>query len=294
MRLVQYITEKTDRKLLNQIEQVVRKCSQYYKEIGTAGHLFRGTSTRSARVEARVPRKDRKPRDTNMDVHLIMDKLLYKNFGWHPRKAGVFVTADQNIASSYGKYHPIFIPANGYKYLYSSRSNYGDMTAVFDNMEFDPDYYASEDWDELYEPGYGLKGKWISKDIKKTFQNLDALEYYMDTIHYYITKQNKFQTVWKNIRDKNKIVTYDWIVQGGFLTKKEYDIKQKEFVKSSLEREVLKKGQLYVNSLRDTGLKNIIKREASNEIMFKCKYYYLIDDYYIDDLDELIKAIYGK
>ena len=50
MRLVQYITEKTDRKLLNQIEQVVRECSQYYKEIGTAGHLFRGTSTRSARV----------------------------------------------------------------------------------------------------------------------------------------------------------------------------------------------------------------------------------------------------
>lgn len=294
MRLTQYITEKTDGKLLRQIEQAIRKCSQYYEEIGTAGHLYRGTKTRTGKIEARIPRKDRRPRDTQKDTHLIMDKLLYKNFGWHPRSAGVFTTANRNSASYYGKNCSIFIPANGYKYLYSTKDSYGDMTAVFDNMEFDPDYYAGEDWEELYDPGYGSNGKWVSADTKKTFQDLDSLEFTMNYDGYYLAKQTKIKTVWKKNKDKNKIITYDWIVKGGMLTKSEFDKQQKEFVKSSVEREVLAKGEKYIKTLRDFGVKKLIKNRTDSEVMFKCKYYYLIDDYYEAEIDEYIKAIYGR
>ena len=132
-----------------QIKEVVKKCSQYFEEVGTIGHLYRGTNTFNPPVEIKTPRENRVPKDTEMFVHHTLDDLMYKKFGWRPRSSGVFATARPDIAWGYGQMTTIFVPTNGYKYLYATLGKYDDMADVFTQQRFQPEYWYNRGPDDM-------------------------------------------------------------------------------------------------------------------------------------------------
>ncbi len=127
MKFNKYLNENNENK---QLEDIVKSCYQYFKEIGKGFHLYRGSYTFKDKIGIIVPRTDRLPKDTPKEIHNIINNTLYKRFGWHPRSEGVFATADIHTASAYGE-PLIFVPVNGYKYLYSTEPAFYDMAEFF-------------------------------------------------------------------------------------------------------------------------------------------------------------------
>jgi hypothetical protein len=64
------------------------------------------------------PRLDRRPLDTNPIVSNLVDEKFKQIFGWEPRKQGIFVVADEEVAGGYGR-SCIFVPIGNFKYIWS-------------------------------------------------------------------------------------------------------------------------------------------------------------------------------
>jgi hypothetical protein len=81
MRFDGFINEgKKEDKINQQLRAVVKKCSQFFDELSATRNpfIYRGTRQEiSGIVEARIPRKDRKPKDTDIFIHEIMFKCKY-------------------------------------------------------------------------------------------------------------------------------------------------------------------------------------------------------------------------
>lgn len=99
---------------------LAKECKQMIGDIKKMGDvLWRGTN--QPVYEKQIPHKSRKPVDTPEFLHILLDKMFKKNFGWKPRSEGVFVSLDKGLASSYSpsRRTTIFMPVDGYKYLWS-------------------------------------------------------------------------------------------------------------------------------------------------------------------------------
>jgi len=89
--------------------------------------LFRGADIKSDGAE-RAPRKDRRPKDTDIERHEELDNWFLDKFGWRARSSGVFCTPDYMTALSYaakiivgplGVF--IIIPQKPYEYIWSPK-----------------------------------------------------------------------------------------------------------------------------------------------------------------------------
>lgn len=106
-------------------DKIKKECSDIIREYKqTKNCFFRGSnSTRLVHLEGDVfkgiPRKYRRPKDTNEELHHDIDDIFNKKFGWKPRSSGVFVSPSRHSITQYGN-HYIFIPKNGFKIIYST------------------------------------------------------------------------------------------------------------------------------------------------------------------------------
>lgn len=140
MRFLKVLTEQTDGLFTvtvdneeffdikqSVIDRINKDCSQiisdYKKSAGRM--LFRGIHAKSLRsqtiddrISKNTPRKNREPKDTPLDLHNMVNDLFFDKFGWKPRSEGVFATGSPSVASYYGDIY-IFLPSNGYKYIWS-------------------------------------------------------------------------------------------------------------------------------------------------------------------------------
>lgn len=87
--------------------------------------FYRGVS---ARYETRHPtlhatRRDRLPRDMKPELHQLADEWFFKKFGIKYRSQSLFLSSDENVATSYAAsaFHVMrIIPIGEYSYCWSS------------------------------------------------------------------------------------------------------------------------------------------------------------------------------
>ena len=253
MRLIKYINEEKlvsdipegDGKILEIIKKECSEILNVYRK--TNRLLYRGLKNYddkkqiSDNIYKIKPRADRKPKDTNIIHQTIIDNFFYKEFGWKPRSDGVFATQTKAITGLYG-YKGIFLPVNGYKYLWSKK--YKDLYSDF--FEHLPSI--------IYDPA-SVDGHWEVKGDKQ-HKHYDRPSDY--TGFQKLLKISDLSITIKTATDG--IVIFDYIPN---MTKEEYS-------KSNMD-----KIQNAVYTYKDNGIENYMDRNDS-EIMFKCDYYYWI------------------
>lgn len=258
------------------LKKVFNECSDYFDEVSgvkTKPFVYRGVSDLpKTRIEKRMPRADRAPRDSSILLHNIMDQMLEDKFGWKPRSTGVF-TAAGKTAGNYGKLF-IFVPSNGYEYIWCTKTGYDDMFRLFNHDEYKPDYYEDR--------GISKTGAWwVSTDVPEFFDGVDALYRHIDKLKdYTLYVDDLKKRVWKHNKT-NKKITFDYILNGSGNNSEEAINKSIAAIKD--------KGDDYIKYCIDTNLETAVKTRSKAEIMFKCKYYYLIDMKLSDKLEGIIK-----
>lgn len=122
MRLIKFITEAEDIGAeYEQVLQLKKDCSQFFNEISEGQRWWRGSRKGlTDTVIKKMPRLNRKPKDTPENIHAWLDDFLKKKFGWKPRSEGVFVATNPYSAEDFGPETYMFFPCNGYKYIWSS------------------------------------------------------------------------------------------------------------------------------------------------------------------------------
>jgi len=98
-------------------------CAQFFKQNGYGYKslpLYRGLNKSIQTYRIIEPRKNRIPKNTKLQLHNALDKLLYKKFGWKPRSEGVFCTGSEFKARFYG-YVYIMLPIGDFKFVWSPK-----------------------------------------------------------------------------------------------------------------------------------------------------------------------------
>lgn len=116
MRLLRFLNETTGIFELD----VEKECPTSW-ELRDSLQLYRGMKTSKSEGKETV-RKDRRPLDSSIIFHNILDSAFYKVFGVKARSQTVFCTGDQWQAERYGELFQIFIP-NKFTAIYSETFN---------------------------------------------------------------------------------------------------------------------------------------------------------------------------
>ena len=155
MRLKQFITEELNIGDPQDIIDILRKdCSDYIKYKPNNAYIYRGARLpRNTLIEKKIPRTNRKPKDTPEEVHEYLNKEFKKVFGWNVRSEGVFCTSNYEETYNYGNPYSMF-PSNGFKVIYSGVVN--DLLLYLENIAhviiqsngFSSTWHARENWEE--------------------------------------------------------------------------------------------------------------------------------------------------
>lgn len=233
--------------VLNMIRHECSDIISLYKK--TNKFFFRGIGGDSGRdidykITKHIPRTDRRPKDTPELYHNIADNIFFDKFGWKARSKGVFVISDYGTAKSYNRPH-IFLPVNGYKYLWSNkyRDLYSDFFEDLENDVFKKLGSIFEDekgntYDNIRDAISSINGLGIA-DVEEVSD--DMVFHYVET------------------RDSD-----DWI--------KITEYKKSNDSENNIREDLIKDA---IDTYQSTHLEEAIK--SMSEVMFKCKYYYAID-----------------
>lgn len=246
------------------IDLVSRECSDIISLLKKSRNLlWRGMSTSEKReigphTYRVIPRNYRQPKDTNEYSSQLIDDFFYKKFKWKPRSEGVFATPSPATAASYNTHH-LFLPANGFKYLWSPQ--YADLYTDFFETDFESIYNTHES--EGYWEEKGNKGK------GPTFPRLYRIKYknqtyekivHSDDINNETTLLFIDPDTWENV-EKTYVFTPNQ-------TQQEWE-KERDNVLMDV-----------VKTYKDTGLSTVLNStgfdKKNREIMFKCSHYFAI------------------
>lgn len=123
MRLKKHLTESDDSKIVS--DMIKKDCQPWLKEIGkNSGFLWRFISrTMTSDIDRIQTRRDRQPRDTSKEMHVITDNLFKKYWGIRARSRSVFCW---NANTSFNLKHMVF-PIGKYKYVYPKTREHADL-----------------------------------------------------------------------------------------------------------------------------------------------------------------------
>lgn len=107
-------------------EDLLARCESFLEQSGGLP-LYRGykksIAGRFGRATEVTVRKDRKPRDTKLLVHNLMDEYLKEKFGTKVRSEALFTTGDMQTTLAYGKPHYVF-PVGEFKFVWVELDGY--------------------------------------------------------------------------------------------------------------------------------------------------------------------------
>jgi len=75
-------------------------------------------------------RKDRRPKDLSIDLHVLFDNAFEEVFGWKARSQGLFTSGHKSDTSSYGRPYVVF-PIGQFNFIYSKEIT--DLYTDLDN-----------------------------------------------------------------------------------------------------------------------------------------------------------------
>lgn len=142
MRFNHYLLEEASPEDLQMVEEIKQNCQKYIKFVKSLRPpriLDRESNsvTKANKIVKYVPRKDRKPMDTHLLIHKVIDNILYEKFGWKPRSEGVFCDG-RPIDRHNHLFSNLLFPAGDFSYLWSPEIEdlYMDLGEVFSKGGF--------------------------------------------------------------------------------------------------------------------------------------------------------------
>lgn len=122
MRFLQFLLEG-EASSENAILKMESACIPFLKEQGSRKNiLWRGMSRRFELSNNHMVdvKKDRRPLDTQLELHHALDDWFLDNFGFRARSNAVFASGSENFALVYGDLYAIY-PIGDFEYVWSPR-----------------------------------------------------------------------------------------------------------------------------------------------------------------------------
>jgi hypothetical protein len=164
MRLTRHLNEATiiyEEDIERMAKIIQKECKQAVIEMRQAKNfLWRGFGISVDRFAKHKTRQDRRPLDTTVDMHKLMDKIFKEKFGWFPRSQGLICSNDMDTAGEYGKIRAIF-PIGRYKCIWKP--------GTMDVREISP-YWAEQ---FFLNPKYGISEYMRFSFHRKNYGDID-------------------------------------------------------------------------------------------------------------------------
>ena len=173
MRLNTYLNEAVTMASFNKLLPDYSDILKIYKR--TNGNYLYRSSDRSFIFASKIPRKLRRPKNTQPKIHTELDNLFYEEFGWKTRSEGLFVSTSRNTMFYGGNTYIIF-PKNGFKYVYAD-----GITDIYNNIS---NIYSGDD-DILKRELKKLVGRYTDKGLKKLLSEGKGIEVTIKCDKYY-------------------------------------------------------------------------------------------------------------
>lgn len=253
----------------NLIQILKRDCGKFIEELKFP--LFRGfggdksPNTENSLIHSKnVMRTDRRPLDTNLDTHYLLNVKFEEIFNT-PVRNGTFVTPIPSLALQYGSaWNPsmdkvfMFFPIGDYKYYWSpiieDMFTYIDNKIWFDRSSID----IESEWESGRTQYYNGKNTGIHDGYY-----LDIFDYHRYNNNYlYDYKFDSYQQFnnslveWVNIKDK----------YGSF----------DEYESDRLDQ-IDKMEYMDLDYITNTYRNNNINKNKKSEVSFFCEEYYLVE-----------------
>lgn len=174
-------------------ERIFRDCAPYLKQVQmqvnlsdirrSTGILWRGMKGMPDSDPANpctklAGNRERKPSDTNLALHTILDAHLFKHFGFHYRSKGVFCSNSPVQARGYGSDLYLIFPIGEFKYVWSdtlydayveldnrwhSNPPQSYLVILHDMNVWDTGLVDDNGFPIDYDEWYKLVGQWLDK-----------------------------------------------------------------------------------------------------------------------------------
>lgn len=180
MKFYNYLNESNGLNM-KAFEKMVKDCKPFLKELKKSDYefLYSGRKDVYQNFKKKKTRKRRRPKDTPIEIHNILDKSFKENFGVKARSESFFVSNNPYEVGEYGRVHYVF-PVGNYKLIYSNKvqdlyryiahkisAEFGDSAEYFINV------FGSSDDVEISgynESEWKVEVKKLIDDIVKTYK----------------------------------------------------------------------------------------------------------------------------
>lgn len=195
MRFLTFLNENKTPESFDEIKELLyRDCKPFIDELKKTNRidnlLLSGRKKSNKFFKGKV-RKDRRPKDTPIEIHNYVDDWFEANWNIRPRSNSIFCTTRRGNAESYGNIYFIF-PIGNYKIVYNPNINdlYGDEIQnredmwyfVSDGEDDGLRDYLSWEWKSEYDEG--KMGQYVYDNIETGTDNKsDAVDIVMDRLH---------------------------------------------------------------------------------------------------------------
>ena len=169
MRLNNYLTEIKDTPLKlaltteegvdELVAMIKRDCAPFLKECG--GRLAYRKMNKEGAVGIKDVRKRRKPRDTSIILHSIMNKWFKGKFGWNVRSEGLFCNGIKAI--EFGGDAVVIFPIGNIQYVWSDKT---------DDLYQEVDVHSEDDKVDRNIEEYTIKANTTTEIIRTIIYNI--------------------------------------------------------------------------------------------------------------------------
>lgn len=172
-----YLNEKDNiRDYPDDLELIKKDCLPFLKDLKRSKYpfLYSGRSSWDPFVKRKV-RKNRRPKDSPIELHEIFDRFFKNNFGVKARSEGMFVSRSSYLAEDYGTPYWVFPIGNKYKFIWSDQ-----VEDLYENFKYLADYLKRD---------FGVSVYNLQTSIKNLLEKLRHSKYI-----YYDTKYEQFHS----------------------------------------------------------------------------------------------------
>lgn len=193
-RFITYINEENIDKVREDINKLCKPYIRKLRQYKDNKFLFSGRKFSSSDVIKGKVRRDRKPKDTPLEIHELLDKQFYKEFGIKARSQSLFCVQKYQYTKSYGTPYYIF-PIGDYTTIWAVR-----IDDLYEWLKGEIGEHTSRRSEFYHVHGDDIIDGWRS--IDNTEEILDIIED-MDIPNYYSSRDYQ-----KLSKDTNEIMLH--------------------------------------------------------------------------------------
>jgi len=280
MRLIKYINEDTDDKI---ISKILKECKPWFnliKKTKVKNKLLWRGGSKAKKVkyyEKIKTRKNRKSMDICNSMHILLDKSFEKHYNIKARSQTVFCLQSKNYTVLYSGKPVVIIPVGEFDYIWSKEIYdlyyYIKYNSKMLEIICDDDFLYFE-WEKKYGENTE-KGQWYYNEINtNTYEKLKAKDYII---------KDMMKELNINEIEAHQAFNENELIWKPFISFNMY----KELIKNNTYNDI--DNLIKNNYIKNKDFKQLMdsKKFRRNEIMLNCDSYYLINQ----DQDKIINTL---